>query len=47
MGCVLGAFVGDASGAVLEFIGQKNITKNSVSDAMKMPGGGVFKVGPG
>jgi ADP-ribosyl-[dinitrogen reductase] hydrolase len=44
---VLGAFVGDASGAVLEFIGQKKITDESVTSAMKMPGGGVFKVGPG
>lgn len=47
MGCVLGAFVGDAAGAVLEFIGHKNINETSVAEAMKMPGGGVFKVGPG
>jgi ADP-ribosyl-[dinitrogen reductase] hydrolase len=44
---VLGAFVGDASGAVLEFIGQKKITDESVTSAMKMPGGGIFGVGPG
>ena len=47
MGCVLGAFVGDAAGAVLEFIGHKNINETSVAETMKMPGGGVFKVGPG
>jgi hypothetical protein len=44
---VLGAFIGDAAGATLEFIGQKNITPESVKNAMKLKGGGVFKVGPG
>lgn len=34
MGCVLGAFVGDAAGAVLEFIGHKNINETSVAEAM-------------
>ena len=34
MGCVLGAFVGDAAGAFLEFIGQKNINQASVEKAM-------------
>jgi hypothetical protein len=31
MGCVLGAFVGDAAGAVLEFIGFKKINDDSVN----------------
>ena len=45
--CVLGAFIGDAAGATLEFIGQKNITPKSVNTAMLLKGGGVFNVGPG
>jgi ADP-ribosylglycohydrolase len=47
IGCVLGAFIGDAAGATLEFIGQKNITEKSVKTAMMLKGGGVFNVGPG
>ena len=42
VGCMLGAAVGDASGALLEFGGSDSITK-----AMTMPGGGVFGVAPG
>ena len=44
-GCVLGAFVGDAAGATLEFVGQKNINAKSVEKAMKLQGGGVLNVG--
>jgi ADP-ribosylglycohydrolase len=47
IGCVLGAFIGDAAGATLEFIGQENITEKSVKTAMMLKGGGVFNVGPG
>eukprot|EP00746_Dinoflagellata_sp_MGD_P150950 gnl/MRDRNA2_/MRDRNA2_82693_c0_seq4.p1 gnl/MRDRNA2_/MRDRNA2_82693_c0~~gnl/MRDRNA2_/MRDRNA2_82693_c0_seq4.p1 ORF type:complete len:424 (-),score=73.02 gnl/MRDRNA2_/MRDRNA2_82693_c0_seq4:387-1658(-) len=42
LGCMLGAAVGDASGALLEFGGSKD-----VGAAMTMPGGGVFDVAPG
>jgi ADP-ribosyl-[dinitrogen reductase] hydrolase len=42
---MLGAFVGDAAGATLEFV--KRITPEMVREAMKMPGGGVWNVGPG
>ncbi len=45
VGAVLGAFVGDAAGVSLEFI---DITSDEqVRRAMTMPGGGVFRVGPG
>ena len=45
-GTVIGAFVGDAAGAKLEFFGRK-ITKDDVEDALKFEGGGVWNVGPG
>jgi ADP-ribosylglycohydrolase len=31
LGCVIGAFVGDAAGATLEFIGQRKINDFSVT----------------
>lgn len=43
---MLGALVGDAAGATLEFIGQE-ITEEMALNAMKMPGGGPIRVGPG
>lgn len=46
LGCLVGAMVGDAAGATLEFF-QGDIDENIASEAMKMPGGGVFSVGPG
>eukprot|EP00898_Chlorokybus_atmophyticus_P007246 jgi/Chlat1/7522/Chrsp61S07028 len=47
-GALLGAAVGDAAGAVLEFCGDNNnLTPALVSHAMSMPGGGVFNVGKG
>ena len=45
LGCMLGAFVGDAAGAVLEF--QADIDKADVDLALTMPGGGAHRVGPG
>jgi ADP-ribosylglycohydrolase len=36
MGCVLGAFVGDAAGATLEFISYSKINKASVQKALKL-----------
>ena len=44
-GCLLGAAVGDAAGAFLEF--RPGFDSEDVRLAMTMPGGGVFKVGPG
>jgi hypothetical protein len=46
MGCVLGAFYGDASGATLEFY-QGKFTKEEVHKAMKLPGGGKLWLGEG
>ncbi|GLI68067.1 hypothetical protein VaNZ11_012395 [Volvox africanus] len=45
-GAMLGAFVGDATGAVLEF-NEKHICPETVEWALTMPGGGVWGVGPG
>ena len=44
-GCLLGAAVGDAAGAVLEFT--KGFGQQDIAWAMTMPGGGCFEVGPG
>lgn len=46
MNSMLGALVGDAAGATLEFSGCK-ITEDMALNAMKMPGGGRIGVGPG
>jgi ADP-ribosyl-[dinitrogen reductase] hydrolase len=46
-GCVLGAFVGDAAGAYLEFAGISNINERSVEKALSLVGGGRIQVGPG
>ena len=43
-GCVIGAWVGDALGAVLEF---GVVNENTVNHALTMPGGGNLGVGPG
>ena len=45
-GCILGAFIGDSAGAVLEFY-QYKITEKDVNNALTFPGGGCFKVDPG
>ena len=45
MTSMLGAFVGDAAGAVLEF--DRAITPDKVERALQMPGGGGLDVGPG
>lgn len=45
-GCLLGALVGDAAGATLEFI-DRDLTAEDVTWAMSMPGGGDLKVAPG
>jgi ADP-ribosylglycohydrolase len=46
LGAVLGALVGDAAGAVLEFYPGK-ITRNATNRAMHMPGGGSLNVASG
>ena len=43
---MLGAFVGDAAGATLEF-GQRPVTHEMANAAMRMPGGGAMGVGSG
>ena len=45
LGCILGAFVGDAAGAPLEFI--TKITPEALDKALKMQGKGKMVVGPG
>ena len=44
-GSIIGAFVGDAAGAYLEFA--HYVDKEGVEKALKFPGGGAFAVGPG
>ncbi|MCP4699670.1 MAG: hypothetical protein GY862_22895 [Gammaproteobacteria bacterium] len=46
LGAVLGACIGDAAGATLEFLGRKP-TAEEVKEALAMPGGGVWRVAPG
>jgi ADP-ribosylglycohydrolase len=46
LGALLGACIGDAAGAVLEFMGRKP-THEDVRSALTMPGGGVWGVSPG
>jgi len=46
LGAVLGALVGDAAGAVLEFFGRE-IGPEDVEHALSMPGGGTWAVAPG
>jgi ADP-ribosyl-[dinitrogen reductase] hydrolase len=46
LGAVLGALVGDAAGAVLEFFGRE-IVDADVEHALTMPGGGTWGVAPG
>ena len=46
LGAILGALVGDAAGAPLEFLGRKP-TQMEVESAMLMPGGGAWGVAPG
>jgi ADP-ribosylglycohydrolase len=45
IGCVLGAWVGDASGSILEH--RINISDSEVDYALTLPGGGIFNLGPG
>jgi ADP-ribosyl-[dinitrogen reductase] hydrolase len=45
VGALLGAAVGDAAGAFLEFAGRPDAA--GVQQALRMPGGGVWRVSPG
>ena len=44
-GCIIGALLGDATGAPLEFT--HDLSKEKIQDAMELKGGGVFRVAPG
>lgn len=46
LGSVLGALVGDAAGAVLEFFGRP-VQASDVEHALSMPGGGTWALAPG
>jgi ADP-ribosylglycohydrolase len=46
-GAFVGAAVGDAAGATLEFFRGGKITENIAKNAMTMPGGGMLRVAPG
>lgn len=46
LGAVLGALIGDAAGAVLEFLGRAP-SVDEVQEALRFPGGGVWRVAPG
>ena len=46
LGSIMGAFIGDAAGAVLEFCMSK-INEEGVENALTFPGGGVMRVEPG
>ena len=46
LGSLLGACVGDAAGATLEFL-ERQPTLDEVQQALRMPGGGVLHVAPG
>lgn len=45
-GCLLGALIGDAAGATLEFLGHRP-TDEDLDRALAMSGGGVFRLAPG
>lgn len=46
LGALLGACIGDAAGATLEFLG-RTPTQEEVSHALTLPGGGIFHLAPG
>lgn len=45
-GALLGALIGDAVGAVLEFLGRPP-AQDEITDALNLPGGGMLRVAPG
>lgn len=45
-GILMGALLGDAAGATLEFLGRAPF-ENEVADALRLPGGGAHRVAPG
>lgn len=45
-GCIIGAFVGDACGAYLEF-DERLPSPKKIENCMRMPGGGYFYCAPG
>lgn len=47
LGAIVGALVGDAAGATLEFCKNKTLTDEDACNAMRMLGGGMLNMGPG
>ena len=45
-GALLGALIGDAAGATLEFLGREP-NSDEIDHALTLPGGGVLSVAPG
>lgn len=43
--CIFGAWIGDASGSIVEH--RITLTPSEVTHALSLPGGGTFKLGPG
>lgn len=46
-GCIFGAFIGDAAGAVLEFMEVTKIFHSNIDKAMQLEGGGIIGMGKG
>lgn len=46
-GLIVGAWVGDSAGSLVEFQHPSEIDDNKLSDVLKMPGGGCWELGPG
>jgi ADP-ribosylglycohydrolase len=42
MGAVLGAFIGDAAGGVLEFWHRGKLTEADIDEALRLNGGGAL-----
>jgi ADP-ribosyl-[dinitrogen reductase] hydrolase len=47
MGCIIGAFIGDACGTTIEFSDPLKINQKDLENCLNMNGGGPFNVGPG
>ena len=45
-GCILGSFIGDAGGSLVEFI-ETRVDENLLKKCLEMPGGGTHGNGPG
>ena len=45
-GCIIGSFIGDSAGSLIEFI-ESHPSEKSLDEVEKMPGGGTHGNGPG